>query len=982
MPPRFHQPQRSSASESFDASQRSGDAPSPFGPKPQDVVYVQLRGKRFRIPSEILGLLPDSLLMTLFPSGLIAFYPPSDGVNKHKAPTVRHRPECEVRMNMTLDPLESKDRPGSRMQRHPIESDLESMESADLDCISDDGNESKPSDAKLAEPNEFDLSLERPDSGCDCKREEDDDSSIDFSDQDPFCGPLLDDIESFKFVQADLDPSMFHYMLRSLSALLNDNKFLALMEKQAAEARKERSPKSESKVQVDATKAPEKNAPQQSPSQQTPGLWKSLLQLGDLLGVAGSTSSPKKTALESIPEQQPAEQKNEPKRSSSSISLSQSSLTTVLSPNQSGEYLQSRSNSLASRKRLESILSLREEIEFFVVEISNGHGRLNDVPGVPLPKFPANTSSPPLPPGQPIPTFQEIAVPDNDVIIPIPETTTPAKDEFLVVKDAPLLQHPEEPVARASGSRALTRFKGIAGFFQKAGSSIRNHFQKFRGRQQRTLFGSKMAKPSSASLPMVEVKPLDSNDTAVTSTVNESNPQEEGVAIAPTTSEPFTEVVAMHLEKTNHEIEAEVIRRLKLDIQCRRLILSKTLVKESYGERFRAGSLSNDVETVGVGIEETAIQSLEDDILIESRPNTIVPAEAAEEESPLNQVPSVEMATAKLNSLTAAASVSTLASSSSSSSSDSSHGSSNGSSAIRMAVQDAMSTNVAPCNPTSSESSPITSVSDTFSNPITSVSASSSTDFPNMSRSFSKVTFSSDDTASTTSSTSSADSITGLHSVAENYRRLAKNQIAPPVALQLEHFVSALEVFAEYDSSTEWGHRIVDETGKILSVIVLPARDRMAYEARMRANNQVIVGSDGHAKVSDQSKLPLLMVPGLVQHLTSKLPVRKCWWEVLDLYIDCMGNLVEAGPRVDAALPRLPLRRSLSSRAGRSIRSSLESLSNGIEKRAPSVAQSIRTAFGLRQEAPVVDCDDSMATRRAVRLWIRRTWLAEFVAMS
>ncbi|KAI8851081.1 hypothetical protein BC829DRAFT_415582 [Chytridium lagenaria] len=45
------------------------------GPRSTDVVYLSLRGIRFSVSSEILGLFPDSVLLSLFPSGLIAFFP-------------------------------------------------------------------------------------------------------------------------------------------------------------------------------------------------------------------------------------------------------------------------------------------------------------------------------------------------------------------------------------------------------------------------------------------------------------------------------------------------------------------------------------------------------------------------------------------------------------------------------------------------------------------------------------------------------------------------------------------------------------------------------------------------------------------------------------------------------------------------------------------------------------------------------------------
>ncbi|KAI8847545.1 hypothetical protein BC829DRAFT_238828 [Chytridium lagenaria] len=111
---RFHQPNgssSSSASSSLLKQQRSHvddllfpsqdrHSPEQKGPKPTDVVYLKLRGTRFRVPSEILGLLPDSMLLSLFPTGLIAFYPgPSEELLNRKgsrinAAKVGHHPDC------------------------------------------------------------------------------------------------------------------------------------------------------------------------------------------------------------------------------------------------------------------------------------------------------------------------------------------------------------------------------------------------------------------------------------------------------------------------------------------------------------------------------------------------------------------------------------------------------------------------------------------------------------------------------------------------------------------------------------------------------------------------------------------------------------------------------------------------------------------------------------------------------------------------
>ncbi|KAJ3209992.1 hypothetical protein HDU67_005763, partial [Dinochytrium kinnereticum] len=59
------------------------------GPRSTDVVYLSLRGTRFCVSSEILGLFPDSVLMSLFPAGLIAFFP----APPHQL-TLTHRFHC------------------------------------------------------------------------------------------------------------------------------------------------------------------------------------------------------------------------------------------------------------------------------------------------------------------------------------------------------------------------------------------------------------------------------------------------------------------------------------------------------------------------------------------------------------------------------------------------------------------------------------------------------------------------------------------------------------------------------------------------------------------------------------------------------------------------------------------------------------------------------------------------------------------------
>ncbi|KAI8847547.1 hypothetical protein BC829DRAFT_396120 [Chytridium lagenaria] len=275
---------------------------------------------------------------------------------------------------------------------------------------------------------------------------------------------------------------------------------------------------------------------------------------------------------------------------------------------------------------------------------------------------------------------------------------------------------------------------------------------------------------------------------------------------------------------------------------------------------------------------------------------------------------------------------------------------------------------------------------------------------PGMDRSLTSTTFSSDSTASSTSSLSSDDD--DMDHIATP---IGSSQTKPPTPLRREQLVNALEVFADFDARVNvWGHRFVEsaDAAKIVSVVVLPARDQAATLERMKQSG---VNETLNVPVPVTSSLPIatvggspitqvhepfvptpavLSVPGLVQHMTAKLPVRKCWWEVVDGYIDALGNFQTSTDRPsftdDAPSPRLsPLRR-------RGSKSSVRSTSvdeSGLRKRSTaghSVGKRWRLSlgsFGRRSMSGQSGEAGRVEKRVEVRVWVRRVWLAEFVAV-
>ncbi|RKO95705.1 hypothetical protein CAUPRSCDRAFT_12597, partial [Caulochytrium protostelioides] len=80
---------------------------------PNDVVYLSLQGTRFRIPNALLGLLPDSLLMPMFPSGLVPVY--TSDTQESLTSTIQG-----VRLAATASARKLRERPQRRRGSTPL----------------------------------------------------------------------------------------------------------------------------------------------------------------------------------------------------------------------------------------------------------------------------------------------------------------------------------------------------------------------------------------------------------------------------------------------------------------------------------------------------------------------------------------------------------------------------------------------------------------------------------------------------------------------------------------------------------------------------------------------------------------------------------------------------------------------------------------------------------------------------------------------
>ncbi|KAJ3117684.1 hypothetical protein HDU96_005969 [Phlyctochytrium bullatum] len=368
---------------------------------------------------------------------------------------------------------------------------------------------------------------------------------------------------------------------------------------------------------------------------------------------------------------------------------------------------------------------------------------------------------------------------------------------------------------------------------------------------------------------------------------------------------------------------ASAMKRIKLRSQCCRYLLARELVAPAYGMSGCALSL--------MPVEE------EEEVEEEVEPGTAAPAETVDDgvgEKPADAAAlsattsavttagdsdsdaAAESLLAAVSdskrsrrsqsrlSTTSAASKLSDASKSSSSSSDTDG---SFSAELRDAAADAMASNLVAPKPEAPEAN----VTTTGEEPAPPTSAVEKT--PTRSTTVSSVVTSS--SSSSSSSLSSYDSDldrtaaagAGARTTDAGERRSGAgtdgSRNASETPLQREHLVSGLELFADIDAMrTVWGHRVADVGGKkILSVAVLPGRDpRVAMLAAAAAAAASAGGgaespslrwtaANGTEGASGGATLAHA-VPGLIQHLSAKLPVRKVWWEVVEGYLDPMGN--------------------------------------------------------------------------------------------
>ncbi|KAI9324427.1 hypothetical protein DFJ73DRAFT_872571, partial [Zopfochytrium polystomum] len=206
------------------ASSNSGVASGGIGgPRLDDVVYLAVRGRRFCVSSAVLGHFPDSILMALFPSGLVPFFPaphfpnqlPLNPTSPQSAHTANYSAEATSQSVNSQLPVE----PESSGARDAVVFPP-SMNEMDRECHS----------CRL--PMLRKSVLFHVHSGvCKCSDAISIPDLLHKADHDlsrPFFDPEsqlleLHKLEASKFVRCDLDPNLFAYVVASLRRFLLEN---------------------------------------------------------------------------------------------------------------------------------------------------------------------------------------------------------------------------------------------------------------------------------------------------------------------------------------------------------------------------------------------------------------------------------------------------------------------------------------------------------------------------------------------------------------------------------------------------------------------------------------------------------------------------------------------------------------------------------------------------------------------------------------
>ncbi|KAJ1567327.1 hypothetical protein HK405_006351, partial [Cladochytrium tenue] len=218
--------------EALAAAQAAAEASGP--PDPRDVVYLQLRGRRrFCVPSAVLGRVPDSLLVALFPSGLVPFFPapsppppppPSDAagkaadndddVDEDAATAATPLPALDALQEPETPfdpPHDNRQPPASPLpeapapQSNPYVGPPGNGEAPDAFASTSAALWSSTAAAGRSPTADYDHDLLRP-----------------FFDPE---SPILelDYVDDLKFVESDLDPGLFSYVVDCIRRLLIEN---------------------------------------------------------------------------------------------------------------------------------------------------------------------------------------------------------------------------------------------------------------------------------------------------------------------------------------------------------------------------------------------------------------------------------------------------------------------------------------------------------------------------------------------------------------------------------------------------------------------------------------------------------------------------------------------------------------------------------------------------------------------------------------
>ncbi|KAJ3219410.1 hypothetical protein HDU67_001241 [Dinochytrium kinnereticum] len=852
--------------------------------------------------------------MSIFPTGLIAFYPGSvedpaaKGSSESREGSMdqcRHHPDCKARAaivsaasspSSTLTPGSivsnvelSRNSSLRSMMRHQSSLDSDSMEESDLDSVSlssDDEEDFNEADERYGvgkrDSGAGKSSISKPLSFCECPQypSVQDHASRGRTYKDavnPFSGPFLDSVEDYKFVSADIDPELFRYLLSTLQNIIDDamrtastptrlvdtplgssasvktqNVELELPvadnEAEHSDAGQLHQPLEQQNLKQDQQDEPRQSqqnkkqpdSPRQSRSSQRrqqsgnapqSGFWKTLYHLGDLVGILPASGKRASQSLETPPPTpiavppvhtgitnptglpKPDMIDDLPKRSNSSTSLSQSSTATALPP--SGNVAEEGLFSVGGRPKLDSILVLREEVEFFVVE------------SLPVEEAAAVEI---------VPVGRREDLVDEIEARPLPLTPSPTppprliKDGFLEVRSDPLSPHSEfaratlagnvtEPEKCAQRPAQKAGLRWLSGVFSKVTKLVRGRF----GKEKTVGVSSGLLDDEGGGLVSTNLNSDAGNDkrgsNEIENGVLEASLRSMKVSAEMTVPSDFMQPKPLPPTPPSRSPsltadDPALLRRMKLRSQCLRHILSRNIVAEPYGAtalRALSGGSQADSSFLATFLAIEENDGVDGDEL--GRPPV-----------PGNRVPRTRTESGE-----------TLA----------------------------------------------------LASPMLKRTLTSST------------SVSSDSTASTSSSFSSNSSSSSFSSPLNRLK-------APHPPLLHSHLVEALQLFSELDPlGTEWGFRGVDAVAqKVVSVVVVPAKTTSVATTV----HDVTLDLDGEqmgslpvpgvvTQVRDETVGSGVTVPGLVQHMAKRMPVRKCWWEVVEGGVDGLGGFCVGGGR-------------------------------------------------------------------------------------